>query len=63
VRGGEREGEEEQEQEQEQPVSTAVLCSTDSFPALVTICGSMFSGRLKWLIAVGTGFQEIEQKQ
>jgi hypothetical protein len=63
VRGGEREGEEEQEQEQEQPASTAVLCLTDSLPALVTICESMVSGRLEWLIAVGTGFQEIEQKQ
>jgi hypothetical protein len=65
VRGGEREGEEEEEEEeeeQEQPASTAVLCSTDSFPALVTICGSMVCGRLEWLIAVGAGFQEIESK-
>jgi hypothetical protein len=65
VRGGEGEGgeeEQEQKQEQEQPASTAVLCLTDSFPALVTICGRMVSGRLEWLIAVGAGFSRNRTK-
>ena len=32
-------------------------------PYCLSYCGSMVSDRLEWLIAVGAGFQEIEQKQ